>query len=203
MSFDPRNYNFNQLLVNAKSIKIRPPKFAWYTIIVTWFWVGFFPIAPGTVGSLAVYPLYNLIIEHAQDLFHLGAIRDALFKFWLCTIFLFIIGWLAIIKFQESTGTVDHKMVVIDEVVGMLVAISISFDWAYKLALKFNKFDMSERNFAFLLIFALFRFYDIYKPLFISTVDRNYKKPLGVILDDVLAGLFTAFTIFVAFKIFV
>ena len=203
MSFDPRNYNFNHLLVNAKSIKIRPPKFAWYTIVATWFWVGFLPLAQGTFGSIAVYPLYNIIIESAEDTFRLGAIKDAVFKFWLATIFLFVIGWLAVIKFQKETGSVDHKMVVIDEVIGMMVAISISFDWAYRIALKINKFDIAERNFAFITILVLFRIYDIFKPFFISTIDRNYKKPLGVILDDVFAGLFTALTIYVAFKIIV
>jgi phosphatidylglycerophosphatase A len=202
MKFDPRNYDFSSLLVNAKNIKIKPPKFTWYTIIVTWFWVGFLPVAQGTFGSLAVYPIFNFVIESAHSTREVGALKDVVFKFWFWFWLTFVLGWLAIIKFQEVTNTRDHKMIVIDEVIGMLFALALCFDWAYIVASKINHwFGLTPRNMAFFMVFVLFRFYDIAKPFFISTIDANYKKPLGVILDDVAAGGFTAGTIYIVYKI--
>jgi phosphatidylglycerophosphatase A len=201
-NFNPDNYGFSSIMVNARSMKVDVPKFAWYTIIATWFWVGFIPLMPGTLGSLAVYPLYNIILESAVATAEYSALTDVLTKLWAAFIACFLLGWVGISKFQEKTGTFDHKMVVMDEVVGMLFALALSFDWAYKVAPLINKFlGFTERNTAFLLIFIIFRYFDIRKPFFISTIDRNYKRPLGVLLDDVAAGAFTAGVIFIIYKI--
>ncbi len=202
MQFDPRNYDFSSLLVNAKNIKINPPKFAWYTIIATWFWIGFLPFAQGTFGSLAVYPIYSFIYESAHATAKVSAYKDVLNKFWFWFTIIFVFGWLAVIKYQEVTNTTDHKSVVIDEVLGMLLTFSLCFDWAYFIATKIaHPLGFSYKSMTFLIVFFFFRFYDVVKPFFISTIDRNYKKPLGVILDDLAAGVFATITIFVTYKI--
>lgn len=187
-------------IVNARTIKIKPP-FAWYTIIVTWFYVGMIAIAPGTMGSIATYPLYYWITETA-DISDYSAMSNVLKKFWATSVLLFVIGWLAIIKFQQQTKSFDHKMCVIDEAIGMFVTLAISFDWAYRIGMKVAfQLGISERQCAFLLVLITFRIYDIMKPFFISTIDRNYKRPLGVILDDVAAAGFAAFTIYIIYQI--
>jgi phosphatidylglycerophosphatase A len=74
----------------------------------------------------------------------------------------------------------DPKEVVIDEVVGVWIALF------------FVKFFTPEASdlLTFSLSFLLFRFFDILKPFPISYLDKNLKNALGVMLDDVLAGIF-------------
>ncbi|MFI4983911.1 MAG: phosphatidylglycerophosphatase A [Rickettsiales bacterium] len=194
-------YDLKFLNAARANMRVKPP-FAWYTIVVTWFYVGMISIAPGTLGSIATYPLYFWITETADGSEDISAMHNVLKKFWAVSVFCFAIGWVAIIKFQQKTRTFDHKMVVIDEVIGMFITLAISFDWAYAIASKLaSNFDMSERNFAFLVVLVVFRYYDIMKPFFIGAIDKYYKKPLGVILDDVAAAAFSALTIFILLKI--
>lgn len=184
-------------ITNARTNRIRPP-FTWYTIIVTWFYVGMISLAPGTMGSIAVYPLYYWITETADGTGDYSAMHNVLKKFFAMSIFLFALGWVAITKFQEVTRTFDHKICVIDEVVGMFLTLALSFEWAYRIAIKVSySFNMSERSCAFLIVLVVFRIYDILKPFFIGYIDKNIKKPIGVLLDDVAAAGFSALTIYV------
>ena len=57
-----KRYSLNHIL-NAKKIKFKIP-FSWYSVISTWFYVGKLP-APGTCGSIAVYPLFYYILMHS------------------------------------------------------------------------------------------------------------------------------------------
>ncbi len=67
----------------------------------------------------------------------------------------------------------DSKHIVLDEIIGILVA-------TYNVPVTFLNF---------LICFLFFRFFDILKPFPISFIDKNFKNGFGIILDDVLAGI--------------
>lgn len=187
-------YDLSNIL-QSPSAKVRP-KFNWYTIISTWFFVGFIPITPGTLGSLAAYPLYHWIVYHSFGM------EDVLTRFWIAFLILFIVGWIAINKFQKETFTQDSSCVVIDEVLGMLFVFALCFDKAYacgRLLIKYT--NISSVNTAFFIVFIIFRYFDIRKPFFIRTIDRGMKNSLGVIIDDLAAAFFTFLIIMIIYTI--
>jgi phosphatidylglycerophosphatase A len=134
-------------------------------LFVTVFYSGLSPKAPGTAGTIAALPLGLLA------LYFLG-----LQTFLLLTFALFLTGMRAIDRYQAETGREDPKEVVIDELVGMWIALAMLPDpfcwWQVALA------------------FGFFRLFDITKPSIIGRLDRRLKNGLGVMLDDLLAGLF-------------
>lgn len=183
-------YNLGHI-PNAKDVRIKPP-FSWYTLIATWFYTGM-AVMPGTIGSLATYPLYFFALRSAHTY------EDVARNFWIYFGVLFVIGWPAVKKYQTATNTMDHKSVVIDEVLGMLLAFALCFKQAFQLALELRPIvDLAASNIAFLIVFATFRFFDINKPFIIGYIDRRMSGALAVILDDLAAALFTFCTIIVS-----
>jgi len=125
------------------------------------FGTGLSRIAPGTVGSLLAIPLF-LMMPKVNIFFYL-AIVLLLFAFgvWCCGVS------------ARVLGVHDHSGIVWDEIVGMLIALfAVPQTWLYVL-------------FGFL----LFRLFDIWKPWPIGWVDRKVDGGMGIMLDDVLAGL--------------
>lgn len=123
---------------------------------------GLMPKAPGTFGTLAAIPLYLVM----QPLDLLG--------YLLLTAAFFVLGiWLsnqAIKVFNRD----DPSEVVWDEVVGFLVTmIAAPAGWQW-----------------LLLGFVLFRIFDIWKPWPVSLADRKLHGGLGIMLDDVIAGIY-------------
>jgi phosphatidylglycerophosphatase A len=144
-------------------------------LIVTCGGIGALPHAPGTWASAATIPF-------AWVVHMLGG-------FWLVgpvTVALGLIGHHATARYLEGR-TDDPSEVVIDEVVGMLIAL-----WPLSLGLTV----MGSPSYLFpwpawLLGFLLFRFFDIVKPPPVSWADRRHGA-LGVMLDDIVAGVLTA-----------
>ena len=66
----------------------------------------------------------------------------------------------------------------------------------YLIMLFYENFNSINFFIKILLIFFLFRFFDILKPFPANWIDKNYKNSFGVILDDLIAGVFTLFTLF-------
>ena len=134
------------------------------TLLSTWFWVGLIPKAPGTFGSLAALPLAWLIQAYWGPLaLGIGAIAVFLIGCWSSAHY--------IRDFDES----DPGEVVIDEVAGQWIACLLlppGMLWAYLAA------------------FVLFRLFDIFKPWPISVLDRHGRGGIGIMQDDVLAGVF-------------
>ena len=167
------------------------------SIIITWFFVGLSPIAPGTVASLSVYPIYNFLIISSTSYEELGL------GFWVLAILFCIIGWIAIAKFQAKTFTHDYQAIVIDEIVGQLLTFGIAIKPLLKLGVVFaNYFSMSAATLSFFIGVIAFRFFDIKKPFFIKTVDRVMKGSFAVILDDILAAIFAGLSIIVIYQIY-
>ena len=186
-----RKFSLNHF-VNANKIKFKVP-FSWYSIISTWFYIGKLP-APGTFGSIAAYPIFYYILMNSYSL------TNAKSKLLLTTLVLFIIGLIAVKKFQKTTNTYDHSYIVIDEVIGQLLTLYISLDWLFHLS-NLIPVNISKNNLTFLIALVTFRYFDIKKPLIIDYVNRKYKGAFGVIFDDILAAIFASISIYVVYLI--
>ena len=138
------------------------------TMFVSVFGIGFIPFASGTFGSLA-----GLIIGYALNLINYNL-------FFLVIPILFILGVIASNTYQKHTGEKDSSVIVIDEVVGQLIAMMFVID-----------------DFVLVFIsFIIFRIFDIFKPWPASYADEKMTGGFGVMLDDVFAGIYTAIFIF-------
>ncbi len=149
---------------------------------LTLFYSGLTPKAPGTAGSIVALPLGLLILLYA------GA--DTLFLF---TILITLIAIKMINLHEKKSNTHDDKRIVIDELAGVWIAlcfapgtIDISIDEILNLE---NGFLIQS-----LLVLLLFRIYDIQKPSIIGRIDRDVKGGLGVMGDDILAGIAAGLT---------
>ena len=162
-----------------------PIKFNFVTIISTWFYIGKSPIAPGTVASLSTYLIYQLALQSSISLLEVQ--QTLLFV----ALILLPLGWWCVHKFQDETKTSDNKMVVIDEIVGQLLTFGIAYKWLYAFSINYAyRIGMTGQSLAFWIGFLLFRYFDIFKPLFIGYADRLVKGALGVMLDDILAAVY-------------
>jgi len=131
-------------------------------LFLTFFYSGLFPWAPGTAGSVAAALVGVLLLQYLP-------VNTLL----LLTILITIVGIKQINIYEKETGTHDDKSIVIDEVVGLWLAFVIASDnWTQ-----------------ILLCFVFFRIFDIWKPSLIGRIDRDVKGGLGVMGDDLLAGL--------------
>ncbi len=171
----------------------RSYRYSWQYIIATWFYSGLIPAAPGTFGTIAAFPLYYLLIMISGSL--------AEIRIWLGTsiVLLTIFGYIAIRRYHEETGLIDHKSIVIDEVIGILLTIAISYQWILPIAIKFAPTDSPHKALLEMFIVAtiVFRFFDIRKPFFIRTIEKSMPNAAGVILDDVLAAIYSSGTLYI------
>ena len=103
-------------------------------------------------------------------------------------------------KYMDRTGREDPKEVVIDEVYGVIIAYEIWGNLS-----NFGDFHSKNDLITLLVVaipFILFRFFDIVKPSLVGWADRNVKGAWGVMLDDIIAGIFAGIAsalIFLAF----
>ncbi|CUV65857.1 Phosphatidylglycerophosphatase A [Sulfurovum sp. enrichment culture clone C5] len=141
-------------------------------LFLTFFGSGLFPKAPGTAGSLVAFILGIII------LYTLGI--DTLF---ILTFAITVIAVVEINKYEAATNSHDNSEIVIDEVSGMWIAmLFIQGSLATT-----NNFIIVVIGYA--LSFIFFRAFDIYKPSTIGWIDREVKGGLGVMGDDILAGV--------------
>lgn len=130
-------------------------------LLAVGFGSGLAPRAPGTAGTVMAVPLYLLM----QPL--------PLVTYLLITTCLFIAGIWICTYAAEKLGVHDHPSIVIDEIVGYLITmIAAPAGWL-----------------PVLIGFLLFRLLDAIKPWPISWFDRNINGGLGIMLDDVIAGI--------------
>jgi phosphatidylglycerophosphatase A len=141
-------------------------------LFLTFGAAGLSPKAPGTVGTLASLPVGIAV------LYSFG--METLF---MLTFAITIIGIFEINKYEKLTGEHDQQEIVIDEAAGMWIALMISISTAVTMTYPYAEV------LAIILSFAAFRLFDIWKPSTISWIDRELKGGLGVMLDDVLAGI--------------
>jgi len=131
------------------------------TLLATFFYLGKAPKAPGTVGTFGALPVVLLFAM-------LGSLGYMLAAF-LFTLFAIFVSHVYETHFDGH----DHKEIVIDEVAGFVIAMTwLPLSWQ-----------------SFLMAFLLFRLFDIWKPFPISWLDQKVQGGLGVVVDDVAAGL--------------
>jgi len=141
-------------------------------LFLTFGGAGLSPKAPGTVGTLASLPVGVAI------LYSLG--METLF---MITLAITVIGIFEINKYEKETGTHDQQHIVIDEAAGMWLALMIAVSTASTMTYPYAEV------LAIVFSFAAFRLFDIWKPSTIGWIDREIKGGLGVMMDDVLAGI--------------
>lgn len=123
---------------------------------------GLSPKAPGTCGSLAMVPVCALLLY--TDVWVQAA----------AALLIFILGIKACHEAEQAMGMHDHSSIVVDEFCGMAIAIiGLPQHWAYAV-----------------LAFVCFRVFDILKPPPVSYADQKIGGGLGVMVDDVLAGIY-------------
>jgi len=145
-------------------------------LIATFFYVGLLRPAPGTWGSAVAIPLAWLI--------HWGFGFPGLI---VATIALYYLGWWATKTYTKGTGIHDPGEVVIDEVVGMFIALLPLSGGLWHAGVAPHIFPYP----GWLGAFVFFRIFDIWKPGPIGWADRRGNAH-GVMLDDVIAGIFAA-----------
>jgi len=127
------------------------------------FGSGLSPFAPGTMGTLVAIPF----------IFALKSLGDP--GFWIALLLLFFLGVVLCGHVSRKLGVHDHGGIVWDEMVGYwLSAAFVPLQWHWLLA-----------------AFLLFRFFDIYKPWPIRQLDRKVSGGFGIMIDDIVAALFT------------
>ncbi len=148
-------------------------KFNLRACFLTLFFSGYSKKAPGTIGSLVALLLgLPVLIFSANTLF-------------LAAVLIGLIAIAQIDKEEEESKIHDSSYIVIDELVGMWLAMAIS---GLSLA-------------GVVLSFIFFRIYDITKPSLIGKIDKEIKGGLGVVADDALAGVLAGLSVLLAINI--
>lgn len=127
------------------------------------FGVGLAPKAPGTFGTLAAIPFVFLTMMAPLWLQLVVAIAICAIGIWFCDVA------------SRDAGVHDHPAIVWDEVAGFYITmIGAAISWQ-----------------TLLVGFILFRFFDIVKPWPITLLDKHVKGGFGIMVDDILAGIFS------------
>ena len=143
-----------------------------FILLATGFGVGYSPIAPGTLGTLVAIPLY----------YFLSAISSPLYEITLIAFF-FLTVWISE-RAENYFGKKDDPRIVIDEMMGFFITML----WVPQTPL-------------FILVgFILFRFFDILKPFPIRRFEK-VRGGFGVVLDDVMAGIYANIILHVLYNI--
>jgi phosphatidylglycerophosphatase A len=126
------------------------------------FGSGLAPFAPGTFGTLAAIPLYLLMTSLSLPLYLVIVAVVSIVGIWICG------------KSSEMLGVHDHSGIVWDEFAGYFVTmIAAPAGWIW-----------------IVIGFILFRLFDIWKPWPISVLDKQVHGGFGIMVDDILAGIF-------------
>ena len=151
-------------------------------LFVTCFGIGSFKFAPGTITSLIttvfLYSLFHIINLSNNTIF-------------IILLIVFIYSFYAVSEYIKYNENKDPKEVVIDEFIGQSIPI-----YLYEISHGTVK-DPQEAVLFYLYIFILFRYFDIKKPFPVSFFDQKFKNSFGVILDDVIAGLYVVLTLII------
>jgi phosphatidylglycerophosphatase A len=129
--------------------------------LATGGYIGFIPFAPGTFGSILGIPLFYFMSSLPIPAAFSLMIVFILFSIWVAG------------KAEKTLSAKDPGCIVIDEIAGMGVTF---------LAIPFNIY-------LGILGFIVFRFFDILKPFPVNYLEKRFSGGLGVVIDDVAAGI--------------
>jgi len=154
-------------------------------LFVTCFGIGSIRFAPGTITSL-------ITTIFLYSLFHI--INLSKITILVILLIVFVYSFYAVSEYIKYNENKDPKEVVVDEFIGQSIPI-----YLYEIAHGTTKAPQESILF-YLYIFILFRFFDIKKPFPVSFFDKKFKNSFGVIIDDVVAGLYVVLT-FIIFMV--
>jgi phosphatidylglycerophosphatase A len=140
--------------------------------IATGCYSGYLPKAPGTWGSLVGLLLFFLLHTLSLEIY-LSVIGG-----------IFVIGTFAAGEAEKIMDHQDPGIVVIDEIVGMLITM----------------IAVPATPLLMVLGFVLFRIFDIWKPFPVDFVDQRFHGGLGIMLDDVVAGIYSLLILQLLFR---
>ena len=140
-----------------------------FHLLATLGGIGMVPIAPGTFGSIAAWLIF-VYLSHFISMINMIILTILLciLSIWICN------------QASKNLKNKDHKSIVIDEFVGIWIAL---------LPVLFVANSQFERTVYALAALIFFRLFDILKPFPISYFDKNYKNGFGIVIDDVISGL--------------
>ena len=150
------------------------------TLFVTMFGLGKVSKIPGTFGSLATIIILYLF-------FHILNLSSNLILIFL--IIIFILSFLAVAHHIKDNENKDPKEVIIDEFIGQSIPI-----YLYEISHGTEK-SSNEALIFYIICFVLFRFFDIAKPFPVNFFDKKFKNSFGVIMDDVIAGIYVVLSL--------
>jgi phosphatidylglycerophosphatase A len=145
------------------------------------FGSGLSPIAPGTAGTLAALPIWWLLSGLPTSIYVAVVVVLGVLGCWLCG------------ESSRRLGVHDHGGIVFDEIVGFLIT-ALPLQPAFGL-------PSVPLPLALLAAFGLFRLFDIWKPWPIAVLDRRVHGGTGIMLDDVVAGVFAAIILELGLKV--
>ena len=139
-------------------------------IFSTLFFIGYVKWAPGTFGSfislIIIIFLHNIVNKN---------------EFIILFICILLMATICIKIYSKSVNKHDAKEIIIDEFLGIYLIIFFSYD--------FKIFNNELVKILFILLF--FRIFDILKPFPANWIDNNLKNSYGIIIDDIIAGIYT------------
>ena len=157
-------HSYRKISYNKPDI---PKSIRTHALLISWGGSGYMKPASGTWGTLAGMPFAFILAYLTSPIMLI-----------VFSAILFFVGWYATYKYEQATNKHDASEIVIDEVCGVFITLSV-----VPLELSY-----------YILGFLSFRLFDIWKPYPIRNIDK-LKTPFSVMYDDVLAGIFGAITI--------
>ena len=152
-------------------------------LLSTFFGYGYLTKVPGTVSSAVT----TIFIYIAYEILGYTNLKFSIIFF----ILLFFYSFYAVKDTEPEFKNKDPRQIVIDEVLGQSMPLILL------LYLKqTNQINISIEIYYFLSFF-FFRFFDILKPFPVNYFDKNYKNYFGIIMDDIMAGLYTMVLIYI------
>ena len=151
-------------------------------LFVSCFGIGSFRFAPGTITSL-------ITTVFLYSLFHIINLSNI--TIFIVLLIVFIYSFYAVSEYIKYNENKDPKEVVVDEFIGQSIPI-----YLYEISHGTAKASQEAVLFYFY-IFILFRYFDIKKPFPVNLFDKKFKNSFGVILDDVIAGLYVVLTLII------
>ena len=146
------------------------------------FGIGNSAFAPGTVASFITCLIYIILFYFKVNIFFLLIIN----------LVIFIVSIYLIDSLKNFFSNIDAKEIVIDEFIGQSIPI-LSF---------YGFLEKENINMFIIVVFAsfiLFRIFDIFKPYPINLIDQKLKNGFGVMLDDIIAGIFSSILALIIF----
>jgi len=151
-------------------------------LISTFFGNGYIPKIPGTFTSLST----SIILYIFFELFNFKNLNYILILYSI----VFFYSFYAVMDSETEFENKDPRQIVIDEVLGQAMPLILI------VYLSINNMINIPVEIYYLLSFILFRFFDIVKPFPVSYFDKKHKNFFGIIMDDIMAGLYCMILIY-------